>query len=173
LHQTREDSPRDASTLPAAEGSLGAEVTGWWLTARAGSPDRTAGEDMTGTTISAVDLSTDARTDAPRIVEDTTADPRLARSRRTAVAALLAVLVVLGVAAGIAYRVNQPAPAAPTTGDARTTTGDAAESAHGIRGGLATGTAIVLHPIAAVATGGGSDRSQLAHGGPGSVVVGR
>jgi hypothetical protein len=173
LHQPREDSPCDASTLPAAEGSVGAEVTGWWLTARAGSPDRTAGEDMTGTTISAVDLSTDARTDAPRIVEDAAADASRGGSRRTAVAALLAVLVVLGVGAGIAYRVNQPAPAAITPGDAVTTTGDAAESAHGIRGGLATGTAIALHPIAAAVVGGDSDRGQMAHGGPGSVILGR
>jgi hypothetical protein len=73
----------------------------------------------------------------------------------------------------VAYRVHQPEPQLATSGISTTTVTDAAESAHGTRAGLATGTGRQLIGPAQLAAAPGSDRDQIAHGAAGYVVAGR
>jgi hypothetical protein len=133
---------------------------------------------MTSTAIATTDPTTGAR-------DDQNADARLGRpdpssptrevraTRRLAVAVLASVLVVMGVTAGIAYRAEQSGPQPAGGASSATVVSDAAESAHGARAGLATGTGLPLGISGRAATSPGSDAALMAHGTSGSVVVGR
>ena len=79
--------------------------------------------------------------------------------------------MVTGVTAGVGYRVHQSQPAPATSGSATTTSGDAAESAHGTSAGLATGAGPAVRTRTADVPV--SDLPQMAHGSRGVIVYGR
>jgi hypothetical protein len=129
---------------------------------------------MTSTSISTAGTRDDQHADArPGRLDPSSATSKVRTTRRVAVAVLASVLVVMGVTAGIAYRVqnSDPQPAVGTS--SATVVSDAAESGHGTRAGLSTGTGLPLTIAGRVATSPGSDAALMAHGTSGSVVVGR
>jgi len=132
---------------------------------------------MTSTSISTTAPTTGCRDDQHADARPGRLDPSPATSegrttRHVAVAALASVLVVMGVTAGIAYRAQKSDPQPAVGTSSATVVSDAAESGHGTRAGLATGTGLPLSIARRIATPG-SDTALMAHGTSGSVVVGR
>jgi hypothetical protein len=113
----------------------------------------------------------DERDDTPTVLLDTAGtDSR--RTRRFSLAVLAGVLVVMAGTAAIATRGHE-ADHQPVTSTSSTTASDAAESGHGTRAGVVTGTGLPVTGAVSFAAAPASDRAQMVHGGPGSRAVGR
>jgi hypothetical protein len=114
--------------------------------------------------------STTIRPDDKRIV---TTDPAPAARRstppRVVSAVLVGVVAVAGASAGVSYAMTRLSFTENTTGaDQVQGFGDARESAHGIRAGLASGTGVALETATAVTQ---DDRVVIAHGARGSITT--